>query len=58
MEYLRAERQGALEMMAQVHDLDKIYRLQGKAETLGELIKHVESADALIAKMKANRKIG
>ena len=52
LEYLKAEKQETLEMMAQVVDLDKIYRLQGKAGSLGELIQLIEGAEALIAKMK------
>ena len=52
LEYLKAEKQEALELMAQVVDLDKIYRLQGRVASLGELIQLIEGAEALIAKMK------
>lgn len=58
LEYLKAEKQQALEMMAQVTDVDKIYRLQGKAGAVGDLISYVENAEALIAKFSANRKVG
>ena len=52
LEYLRAERQGILEQMAQVHDEKIIYRLQGEAGALKRVIDNVENAEALIAKMK------
>lgn len=58
MEYLAALRLEALEMMGQVTDVDKIYRLQGKAGAIREILELVESAEVVIAKMNANRKIG
>jgi hypothetical protein len=52
VEYLRAERHETLEALTQVHDQNTIYRLQGKAVLLGELLGYVEGAEALIAKLK------
>lgn len=52
LEYLRAERHETLEMMAQVADPDKIYRLQGEAGKLKEILGYIESAEALITKLK------
>lgn len=52
LEYLRAERHESLEMMAQVADPEKIYRLQGEAGKLKELLGYIESSETLIAKLK------
>lgn len=52
LEYLRAERQGLLEQMAQVHDEKVLFRLQGEVGALKKLIDNVENAEVLIAKMK------
>lgn len=52
VEYLRAERHETLESLTQVHDQNTIYRLQGKAGLLKELLEYVEGAEALIAKLK------
>lgn len=38
--------------MARVTEPEKIYRLQGEAGAYEELIEYVESAEALIAKLK------
>ena len=50
VEYLRAKRQGSLEMMAQITDADKIYRLQGEVGVYKELLDTIENAEALIVK--------
>jgi hypothetical protein len=51
-EYFRAKRQESLEMMAQVTDTEKIYRLQGEAGAYKEILDLVENAEALIVKMR------
>jgi hypothetical protein len=51
-EYLRAERQGVLEQMAQVQDEKVIYRLQGEAVALKRFLDNIENAEALITKLK------
>lgn len=52
LEYLKAERQAALELLIKVIDVEQIYRLQGRVVALGEILQKVEGADALIAKLK------
>lgn len=52
LEYLRAERHESLEMMAQVADTDKIYRLQGEVGKLKEILGYIEGSETLIAKLK------
>jgi hypothetical protein len=52
VEYLRAERHEILEQLVQVQDQNTIYRLQGKAGLLGDLLGYVEGAETLIAKLK------
>lgn len=51
-EYLRAKRQGSLEKMAVTTDEKMIFRLQGEAGMLDELLSHIEGAEALIAKLR------
>jgi hypothetical protein len=52
VEFFRAERQETLEKLAQVTDEKLVYRLQGEAAKLKEILEYIESAEALIAKMK------
>lgn len=52
MEYLKAERQQALERAAGHIDLVLIAREQGKAQLLKELLEHVKNSDALVAKLR------
>jgi hypothetical protein len=52
VEYLKAERNETLEALTQVQDQNTIYRLQGKAVLLKDLLEYVEGADALVAKLK------
>lgn len=52
VEFFRAERQEILEKLTQVTDEKIIYRLQGEAGKLKEILEYIESAEALIAKMK------
>ena len=54
LEYARAKRQAALEILAQVSEPEKIYRLQGEAGVWAEILSNVESAEALIAKLRRN----
>jgi hypothetical protein len=53
-EYLRAKRQGALEKMAITQDEKMIFKLQGEASMLAELLDNIEGAEALLAKLKQN----
>jgi len=52
VEFFRAERQETLERLSQVTDEKLIYRLQGEAGKLKEILEYIEGAEALIAKMK------
>lgn len=52
VDYFRAARQECLEKMAQVTEPEKIYRLQGEAGMLQDLIQYIENSEALIAKLK------
>lgn len=52
VEFFRAERQEILEKLAQVTDEKLVYRLQGEAAKLKEILEYIEGAEALIAKMK------
>jgi len=52
VEFFRAERQEILEKLTQVTDEKLIYRLQGEAGKLKEILEYIEGAEALIAKMK------
>lgn len=51
-EYLRAKRQGALEKMATSQDEKLIFKLQGEAGMLAELLDNIEGAEALLAKLR------
>lgn len=53
-DYLRAKRQGALEKMSETTDEKLIFRLQGEAGMLLELINNIEKSEDLVAKIKAN----
>lgn len=52
VEYLRAERHETLEQLTQVQEQNMLYRLQGKAGMLKDLLGHIEEAEALIARLK------
>lgn len=52
VEYFRAVRQERLERLAMVMDQDQIYRLQGEAGMLKEILDNIEGAEVLIAKLK------
>ncbi len=52
--YLQAKRQEALERMAVAQDEKMIFKLQGEASMLAELLDNIEGAEALLAKLKQN----
>jgi hypothetical protein len=54
LDYVRARRQTTLELLAQVTEPEKIYRLQGEVGVWAEILSNVESAEALIAKLRRN----
>lgn len=51
-EYLRAKRQGALEKLAVSQDEKMIFKLQGEAGALEELLTNIEGAEALLQKLR------
>lgn len=53
-EYLKAKRQESLERMAVAQDEKMIFKLQGEASMLAELLDNIEGAEALLAKLKQN----
>ena len=54
MAYFKSKRLETLEQMAQTTDEKIIFRLQGEAGAYSEILKYVNDAEALIAKLKAN----
>lgn len=52
VEFLAAQRQTVLESMAQSNAEQMIYRLQGEAALLKEVLELIETADTLVAKLK------
>ena len=58
VEYLEESRKGTLEQLVQVAQKEQIYRLQGEAGVLGELISHIKNSNELIVKLSAGRKTG
>lgn len=58
LEYLRATKLETLEKLSQVSEVEQVYRLQGEAGTIRKILELIETSEDVIAKMKANRKIG
>lgn len=58
VEYLEESRKGTLEQLVQVAQKEQIYRLQGEAGVLGELLSHIKNSNELIVKLSAGRKTG
>ena len=54
--YLEESRKGTLEQLVQVVQIEQIYRLQGEAGILGDLLSHIKNSSELITKLNANRK--
>lgn len=52
--YFKSKRLETLENMAQTSDEKLIFKFQGEAKMLKELIDNIEGAENLIAKLKAN----
>ena len=52
VDYLRAQRLDVLEQLTKASTEQQIYRLQGEAGTIGELLGLVEGAEALLLKLK------
>ena len=56
VEYLKESRQGTLEQLVGVVQIEQIYRLQGEAGILAKLLTNVENSNELVTKLSANRK--
>ena len=56
VDFLRESRKGTLEQLAEVEKIELIYRLQGEAGVLGEILDHIKNSNQLITKLTANRK--
>lgn len=56
IEFLRDSRNGTLEQLVGIEKIEMIYRLQGEAAVLGELLSHIKNSNQLITKLTANRK--
>lgn len=54
--YFEESRKGTLEQLVAVVQKEQIYRLQGEAVVLGELISHIKNSNELIVKLSAGRK--
>jgi hypothetical protein len=52
VDYLRAQRLDVLEQLTKASTEQQIYRLQGEAGAIGELLGLVEGAEALLLKLK------
>jgi len=58
VKFLRESRNSTLEQLVQVIQKEQIYRLQGEAAMLGDLLSHIENSNELITKLSAGRKSG
>lgn len=56
LEHLKNSRSDILETLAEVKQIEQIYRLQGEAGVLGELLSHIENSNELVAKLSATRR--
>lgn len=56
--YLEESRKGTLEQLVVVAQKEQIYRLQGEAAMLGDLLSHIKNSNELITKLSAGRKSG
>jgi len=56
VEFLKESRAGTLEQLVSVVQIEQIYRLQGEAGVLGDLLSHIKNSNELVTKLSANRK--
>lgn len=54
--WLRESRNGTLNKLAEIEKLEQVYRLQGEAGVLKELLDNIKGSNELITKLTANRK--
>jgi len=56
VEYLKESRNGTLEQLVDAVQQDRIYRLQGEAGVIGDLLTYIKNSNELVTKLSANRK--
>jgi hypothetical protein len=56
VEYLKESRLGTLEQLVGAVQQEQIYRLQGEAGVLGNLLSHIKNSNELVTKLSTNRK--
>ena len=56
VEWLRDSRNGTLEQLVGTIQQEHIYRLQGEAAILADLLAHIKNSNELVTKLSANRK--
>ena len=54
--WLRESRQGTLEQLVGTVQTEHIYRLQGEAAILEDLLSNIKNSNELVTKLNANRK--
>lgn len=55
VEFLKESRQGTLEQLVGAVQQEQIYRLQGEAGILGNLLSHIKNSNELVTKLSTNR---
>lgn len=56
VKFLEESRKGTLEQLVGAVQQEQIYRLQGEAGVLGDLLSHIKNSNELVTKLSANRK--
>jgi hypothetical protein len=56
VEYLRESRKGTLEQLVGSVQTEQIFRLQGEAGILADLLSHIKNSSELLTKLSATRK--
>ncbi len=55
VEWLRESRKSTQDQLVEVEKLEQIYRLQGEAGVLGEILSRIKGSNELVTKLTANR---
>lgn len=56
VQYLKESREGTLETLTGLAQIEQIYRLQGEAGVLADLLGHIKNSNELVTKLSATRK--
>jgi len=56
VQFLKESREGTLEQLVGVLQTEQIYRLQGEAAVLADLLGHIKNSNELVTKLSATRK--